>query len=306
MENNKDPVIHKPVLTKEVLEYLDTNQGGVYLDVTFGSGGHTRAILESNPDCSVIALDWDMTSLDTFGPQLQGEFPGRLKLLWGNFSLIYKLLKKEGVKELDGILADFGTSQMQILERPGFSVYKDTPLDMRMSPAHQKVTAGQIVNEASEEELREIFWRFGQEKYTKQIARAIVQERRKKKFTSTAQLAKLIGKVVPQQKQKGKHTKIHPATRVFQALRICVNDELHNITSFLKAAIRMLSLEGRLVCISFHSLEDRLVKQFFADRVRSGEVELLTSRVVVASQKELEENPSSRSAKLRAVKLLRK
>ena len=148
--------------------------------------------------------------------------------------------------------------------------------------------------------MREIFWRFGQEKYTKQIAWAIVQERRKGKIKTTSQLARIIERVVP----KDKRQRIHPATRIFQALRICVNKELENITSFLSASARLLKPSGRLVCISFHSLEDRLVKEFFAERASQGLVNVLTPKVVTASREEIQENPSSRSAKLRAVELL--
>jgi len=300
MTEEKKPIIHKSVLVKEVLHYLDIKPGGLYLDATFGSGGHTRAILESESTCHVIAMDWDTKTIDTYGSELLEEFPGRITFLWGNFSLVYKILKKHKIGKLDGILADFGTSQMQIVEGSGFSVYRDTPLDMRMSTSHQKITAAQIVNEASEEELREIFWRYGQERYTKQIARAIVEDRVKKRFKTTKQLAEMIERIVPYNKKR----KIHPATRVFQALRICVNKELDNITSFMSASIQLLKPGGRLVLISFHSLEDRLVKQFFADRVQSGQVELLTPKVVIAQKEEVEKNPSSRSAKLRAVKFL--
>jgi len=148
-EDVKPTFYHKSVLVNEVLEYLDPKPGGVYLDATFGSGGHTRAILEAEPQCTVIACDWDSVSLETYGHPLQEEFPGRLRLIWGNFALLYKLLKKEQVDQLDGILADFGTSQMQITQRPGFSIYRDTDLDMRMSPAHQKTTAAEIVNKAT-------------------------------------------------------------------------------------------------------------------------------------------------------------
>jgi len=299
VEDTKN-VIHKSVLVQEVLHHLDLKPGGVYLDATFGSGGHTRAILQAEPDCHVVAMDWDSKSIDTYGPEFLEEFPGRITFIWGNFSLVYKLLKKHGVKKLDGILADFGTSQMQIVQRPGFSVYRDTPLDMRMSSAHQKVTAEQILHEASEEELREIFWRYGNERYAKQIARAIVIDRTKKRFKTTEQFAKMIERVVPYDKSR----KIHPATRVFQALRICVNKELENITSFLNASMQLLKPQGRLVVISFHSLEDRLVKQFFSGRAKDGKVQILTPNVIVAQKEETERNPSSRSAKLRAVKFL--
>lgn len=297
---DKQDVPHKSVLVEEVLDYLNIKPGGVYLDVTFGAGGHTRAILQAEPTCRVVAFDWDKEAIETHGPVLQEEFPERLKLVWGNFALLYKLAKKEKLGRFDGILADFGTSQIQITQRAGFSVYRDTPLDMRMSPSHQKTTAELILKDASEQELREIFWRYGQEKYTKQIARAIVQERKKQPFKTTLQLAKLVERVVP----KDKRQKIHPATRIFQALRICVNKELDNITSFLSAALHHLKPEGRLVCISFHSLEDRLVKEFFVERAALGDVEILTPKVVTATEQELEQNPSARSAKLRAAQLV--
>ncbi len=286
---------HKSVLVDEVLTYLDPQPGKVYLDVTFGAGGHTRAILEKEPGCRVIGLDWDQISLDTFGDQLVEEFgPERLRLLWGNFALLYKIAKKEGIKSVDGILADFGTSQMQLRERKGFSFNTDTPLDMRMSPSHYKVTAAELVNKASEQKLAEIFWEYGQERNGRQIAQAIVQARILKPITTTAQLAQIVESVVPFKKN------IHPATQVFQALRMYVNNELENIRSFLAAAEHLLVPGGRLVCISFHSLEDRLVKQYFKDAESLGRVKLLTPHVVTASEDELERNPSARSACLRA------
>ena len=155
-------IIHKSVLVKEVLEYLNPQPHKTYLDVTFGAGGHTRAILQAEPTCKVIALDWDQKSLDTFGPALQEEFGDRLHLIWGNFALLYKLAKEHQISNVDGILADFGTSQMQIFERPGFSFSRNTPLDMRMSPSHQKVTAAELLNKSTEDKLREIFFQFGQ------------------------------------------------------------------------------------------------------------------------------------------------
>jgi len=293
---------HKPVLVEEVLHYLDPKPGKTYLDVTFGSGGHTRAILEKEPKCNVIAMDWDKISLDKYGSKLVEEFPKRLRLVWGNFSLLYKILKKEKIESVDGILADFGTSQMQITERSGFSVYKDTDLDMRMSPAHQKMTAAKVLQDSSEEKLRELFWQLGEERYSKQIAKAIVTERKKKKITKTKQLADLIEKVVP--KNRERRQKIHPATRVFQALRIYVNKELDNILSFLWAACKVINPSGRLVCISFHSLEDRMVKNFFKEKADEGILEILTKKVVIAGGEELKANPSARSAKLRAAELV--
>ncbi|MDR3550011.1 MAG: 16S rRNA (cytosine(1402)-N(4))-methyltransferase RsmH [Candidatus Babeliales bacterium] len=288
--------VHKPVLVQEVLTYLDIKPGGTYLDVTFGTGGHTRAILEREPTCRVIAMDWDNVVLDTFGVPLREEFGDRLTLLWGNFALLYKILKNENIHSLDGILADFGTSQVQLMDRPGFSMFTDTPLDMRMSPPHQQVTAAHLLNKASGEKLREIFWQLGEERAAKQIVYAIMEYRKKKWIATTGQLVKIVESVVP----RNKKSRIHPATRVFQALRLYVNRELNNITSFLPMAIEFLKPGGHLVCISFHSLEDRIVKTFFKEKDQAGLIELLTPRVVIGTPEEIKENPSARSAKLRA------
>jgi len=300
MNNEEKKFYHKPVLIDEVLEYLDLKPGGLYLDATFGSGGHTRAILEREPECNVISLDWDTRALDTYGPELMELFPGRLRLVWGNFALLYKILKKEKIFNIDGILADFGTSQIQITQRSGFSVFRDTPLDMRMSPPHQKLTAAQVLKDSSEEKLRELFWQLGEERYARQIARAILEERKKRRIRTTKQLAEIVEKAVPRNRKQ----KIHPATRVFQALRIFVNKELDNIESFLAASCRVINPGGRLVCISFHSLEDRIVKSVFKEKEDAGQVKILTKKVVTASDEELERNPSARSAKLRAAEIL--
>lgn len=299
-----EPVYHKPVLVNEVLEYLDPKPGKTYVDVTFGGGGHTRAILEKEPNCKVIAIDWDKTALEKNGERLQEQFPDRLTLLWGNFSHLYHILKKAKIKSVDGILADFGTSQYQISNMPGLSVYKDTYLDMRMSKAHHKITAYEFINKASQRDLEEIFFTLGEERYSKQIVKAILEARVIKKIATTFELVDIIKKAVPVSYRKGK---IHPATRIFQALRIYVNDELQNIKTFLDAAEKSLNIDGRLVCISFHSLEDRIVKQYFKDnpcRYEKG-LEILTKRVVTATDEELKINPSSRSAKLRAAKMIK-
>ncbi len=292
-------VYHKPVLVEEVLTYLNPQPGKVYLDVTFGGGGHTRALLEREAHCTVIALDWDSVALEKNGYPLQDEFPGRLILLWGNFSQVDRRLKKEGLGPVDGILADFGTSQYQLLERSGFSFNNDTPLDMRMSPAHQKVTAAEVVNKATENKLFEIFRDLGQESRARKIARAIVQERTKNSIVTTRQLAQIVERIVPRGAKK-----IHPATQVFQALRMYVNKEIENIHSFLIASLRILNPEGRLACISFHSLEDRIVKNFFKQHIVEQPIlEIITPNVIQASQEEVRLNPSSRSAKLRVAQL---
>ncbi len=287
---------HKTVMPNEVIELLNIKPNGLYVDATFGSGGHTRAILESDPTCRVIALDWDQESLDTYAPLLEKEFGDRFISRFGSFAHIWRILKKDSISQIDGVLADFGTSQMQIVERPGFSIYRDTPLDMRMSAAHFKTTAGDIINRASQEELMHIFFTYGEERYSKKIAEAIVHDRKTERFKTTQQLASLIARIVP----RNKKSNVHPATRVFQALRIQVNRELDNITDFLKQSLGLLSPGGRIVCISFHSLEDRIVKQFFKDKEQEGELEIITKKPVAPSEQELARNPSSRSAKVRA------
>ena len=290
---------HKSVLVNEVIEYLNPQPNGVYVDVTFGGGGHTRAILEHEPRCTVIGMDWDLVALEKNGEPLQEEFPDRLSLVWANFADIVRKLKEQKIAKVDGVLADFGTSQFQLFERAGFSFKHDSPLDMRMSPAHQKVTAAELVNRATPEKLIEIFKELGQEPHARKIVRALVDERSKKPIKTTRQLALLIERVVGKSKKR-----IHPATKVFQALRIYVNDELRNITSFLKGSLKVLSPHGRIVCISFHSLEDRIVKQFFKEYSSKGELNILTPKVVIPSAQEIAKNPSSRSSKLRAAEYI--
>jgi 16S rRNA (cytosine1402-N4)-methyltransferase len=295
MDTNQKPY-HIPVLLEEVVEFLALKPGGFYVDCTFGGGGHTRALLEREPQCSVVALDWDTVALEKNGEPLKEIYGERLTLLWGNFSQVDKHLKKNGFDLVDGVLADFGTSQYQIFERPGFSFTYDSPLDMRMSPAHQKTTAGEVVNKATEDTLYEIFTYLGQERYARKIARALVGERVDRPIRTTGQLARLVEGVVG---GKGGR-RIHPATQIFQALRMYVNKELENINGFLAAAVRVLKPGGRLVCISFHSLEDRIVKQFFNQQKLHG-FKVVTEKVVVPTQEEIAQNPASRSAKLRVL-----
>lgn len=284
---------HKPVLVNEVIEYIALKPHGVYVDATFGGGSHSRALLLAEPTIKLIAFDWDRTAVEENAPLLELEFGDRLTVLWGNFTSIVQLLKKQKISGVDGILADFGTSQYQILQQEGFSFKNDTALDMRMSPGHTKTTAYDVVNKASEAELSEIFFTFGEEQSARKIAKFIVAERALNEITTTGQLANIVLKVVPPFSRS-----VHPATKVFQALRIFVNDELNNIKSLLTQSIKLLKPEGRLVCISFHSLEDRIVKQFL--KAHPTELSTLTKKVVIATPEELAINPSSRSAKLRA------
>ncbi len=291
MDNNN--VYHIPVLVREVVHYIAPKPHGVYVDCTFGGGGHTRAILDAEPTCTVIAFDWDKNALERNGPLLQEAYKERFVAQWGNFAHIDRLLDKLSIEKVDGILADFGTSQFQITQEAGFSFKYDTPLDMRMSSGHQKITAYEIINKASEDDLATIFYTYGEERFGRKIAQAIIKARAREKISTTGQLAAVITSVIP-----ARLGTIHPATRVFQALRIVINKELENITSFLSKTPGLLHKDGRLVCISFHSLEDRIVKDFI--RNNDQEFTNLTPKIVVASEQEIRENPSSRSAKLRA------
>lgn len=303
MADEKKPY-HISVLREEALEYLNLKPNGVYVDATFGGGGHTRAMLEAEPTCKVLAFDWDLKALEMNGEPLQEAFPDRLTLIWANFTLIAQKLKKEGIGQVDGVLADFGTSFYQLTERAGFSLFKDSPLDMRMSPAHQKITAADIVNKATERQLGKIFFEYGEEPKSRAAARVIVQERKRKPFRTTSQLLTVLETVLG--KKQGRRT--HPATRVFQALRIEVNSELDNILAFLRATLSVIRPEGRLVCISFHSLEDRIVKQFFKEQSTGpyATAKLITKKVVTPSPDEVNRNPASRSARLRALEVIKK
>lgn len=296
-------VYHKPVLVDEVLQYLEPRPNGFYIDATFGGGGHTRALLNAHPNIHVFALDWDQVALQTNAEVLVAEYGQRFTYAWGNFAQITRLAHANGIQEVDGVLADFGTSQDQLQYRAGFSWNVDTPLDMRMSPAHQRITATHVINRTSEKQLADIFIMYGQEKFARAIARAIVQERVQKPITRTIQLAQLIEKTVGH-KQKKAH--IHPATQVFQALRIYINKELENINGFLAGSLQLVKPGGTIVCISFHSLEDRAVKQFFTEHPCQTDkkgVQILTQHIITPSTEELDQNRAARSARLRAARV---
>jgi 16S rRNA (cytosine1402-N4)-methyltransferase len=297
------PVRHIPVLLREVLEALEPEAGKIILDGTFGAGGYSSSILDAG--AAVIGLDRDPTAIAA-GQSLVDRYAGRLSLIASQFSDLAKHAPEGG---LDGVVLDIGVSSMQIDEADrGFSFQRNGPLDMRMS--RSGVSAADVVNRAKVSDLTRIFGFLGEEKHSGRIARAIEKRRASEPFTTTRDLANLIETVNP---RKAKD-KIHPATRVFQALRIFVNDELAELAQALFAAEQVLRPGGRLVVVTFHSLEDRIVKQFFADR--SGKVsgsrhlpmveakpatfETLGRSVVHATDAEAENNPRARSAKLRA------
>ena len=300
------PAPHIPVLGRPALDFLNVHDGGVYIDATFGAGGYTRAILAA-ADCKVIAIDRDPQAIAA-GRELVAQSGGRLTLVKERFANLEGVARAAGCDSVDGIVLDLGVSSMQLdtAER-GFSFRREGPLDMRMSG--QGPSAADLVDAASERNLANIVFILGEERHSRAVARAIVKARGEAPIRSTTALADIVASVV-----RARPGDIHPATRTFQALRIFVNDELGELARALLAAERILKSGGRLVVVSFHSLEDRIVKTFFTARAatRGGsrhapEVKrpapsfsLLTKRPVGADEAEVARNPRARSAKLRA------
>jgi 16S rRNA (cytosine1402-N4)-methyltransferase len=295
-------VSHIPVLLDETLDALNVRPDGLYLDGTFGAGGYTRALLERG--ARVVALDRDPSAIAR-GAGLLAEFPDRLRLVETRFGALDKV-----AGDLDGVALDIGVSSMQLDEAErGFSLRFDAPLDMRMEG--RGPTAADLLASASVEELADIFFHSGEERASRRLARAIVNDRATTPFVSTLQLAGLVARVAPAPPQE----RTHPATKVFQALRIAVNDELGELERGLAAAERALKPGGRLAVVTFHSLEDRIVKQFFALRGAKGRAvsrllpgepvpapasfRLFPGQPVTPSEVELNANPRARSAKLR-------
>lgn len=297
---------HIPVLGREAVEYLDPRAGGVYVDATFGAGGYTRSIL-ATPGTRVIAIDRDRTAIAD-GFDLVQSSDGRLTLVEDRFSNLADVCATQGVAQVDGVVMDVGVSSMQVdqAER-GFSFRFDGPLDMRMG--HDGPGAADVIAKASETDLANVIYILGEERRSRAVARAIVKARAEAPIATTKALADIVSRVV-----RAKPHEIHPATRTFQALRILVNEELDELQDALIAAERILKPGGRLVVVSFHSLEDRIVKTFLAERgkVSAGSrhlpevtqaaprFEILTKRAVVAGDDEIRTNPRARSAKLRA------
>ncbi|HOV90684.1 MAG TPA: 16S rRNA (cytosine(1402)-N(4))-methyltransferase RsmH [Syntrophorhabdaceae bacterium] len=279
---------HIPVLVKEVLDILITENFKVFIDATVGGGGHAYSILEQNSNIKLIGLDVDETNLGIAKVRL---FPylERVKLVRGNFRELRKILQGEGIDAFDGILFDLGLSMYQLDSKRGFSFYDDSFIDMRMDN-RLNITAYDVVNKYSLEELEGIIWEYGEEYMARAIARAIVKERKKRPISTAIELGNIIAKV------KGRRGRLHPATKTFQAIRIEVNKELDNLEIGLNDAIDMCRPGGRIGVISFHSLEDRIVKRTFREDKR---IKAVTKKPIRPSYGEVKENPASRSAKLR-------
>jgi 16S rRNA (cytosine1402-N4)-methyltransferase len=303
---------HVPVLMAEVIDALQPRDGGRYLDGTFGGGGYTTGLLD-RADCRVIAIDRDPDAVAA-GQAIAERYAPRLRLIEGRFGDMAELLSAEGVEEVDGVTLDLGVSSMQFdrAER-GFSFRASGPLDMRMEKSGP--SAADLVNEADEAELADIFWRYGEERRSRRVARAIVARRAEKRIETTGELAEIVRRAVgPSARDES-----DPATRTFQALRIAVNDELGELERGLAAAESVLAMGGRLAVVSFHSLEDRAVKDFV--RARAGRVPApsrhappsesraatlrdLTRRPIAPGEAEVANNPRARSARLRVAEKL--
>ena len=292
---------HVSVLLKEAIDFLAIRRGGSYIDATLGLGGHSLEIAKRlGPQGHLIGFDKDTQALELARKRLTqvnvGEQP-RITLLHSSYADIAQHGPPTGA---DGLLADLGVSSLQFGDPArGFSFQAEGPLDMRMDPQGER-TADQVVNHMREEDLANVIYEFGEERRSRRIARAIVRAR---PITSTAHLAQVLSAALRSMKH-GAHEKIHPATRTFQAIRIFVNRELDDLKALLAAAPQVLRKGGRLVVISFHSLEDRIVKDALRDGVKAGIYDVLTKKPVTATEEEIDRNPRSRSAKLRAAERL--
>jgi 16S rRNA (cytosine1402-N4)-methyltransferase len=300
---------HRPVLLRETIESLAAERGGLFVDCTVGLGGHSEAILQASPDAQVLGIDRDEEALRLARERL-AEFGGRFRAVRADFRELTRVLATAEVKAVRGILADLGVSSLQ-LDSPsrGFSFRHEAPLDMRMDLSSGE-TAAELLGRLSEVEIARLIFEYGEERHSRRIARRIVERREAgEPVTSTTELAKLVERAIG-----GKKRRIHPATRTFQALRIAVNGELEGLDQFVADAIDALEPHGRLAVISFHSLEDRIIKRTLlklsgrcqcpprlpqcACGARKA-VEILTRRPLTPSEDEIAENPRARSAKLR-------
>lgn len=305
------PEFHKPVLVSETIALLDPKPGGVFVDATLGGGGHAAQILaRTAPDGILIGVDRDPEAVAQARQSLR-EFGDRVRIHEANYRDIVPIVRAEGRDGVDGVLFDLGISSHELESGRGFSFQQDEPLDMRMNPAEDTPTAWDIVNDYEESELAALIWEYGEERYSRRIARAIVERRQRGRIQTTAELVDVIRQAVG---SRYRGQRIHPATRTFQALRIAVNDELGAVEAGLGAAVGLLNPGARVCVISFHSLEDRITKNAF--RRLSGKcecpperpecicgakqlVKVITKRPIIAGPDETRENPRSRSAKLR-------
>ncbi len=291
--------MHVPVLLQKALEYLQPRSGGQYIDATAGQGGHLREILKHiGARGRVMAIDWDPAAIACLESEFASDVRnGRCVFVQGNFAHIKEYAMRFHMDQLDGVLFDFGFSRSTIEESgKGFSFRTDEPLVMTYGSDSEQ-TAEDVINDTPERELADIIFQFGEDRLSRRIAHAIVLQRQRHRITMTSELVACVMSVYPPQLRRGR---IHPATRTFQAIRIATNRELENISQALPDAMNMLRPGGRIVALSYHSLEDRIVKNVFRDASRDHQGLVLTKKPITPSEQEKEQNPSSRSGKLRA------
>ncbi|QGR02554.1 16S rRNA (cytosine(1402)-N(4))-methyltransferase RsmH [Ehrlichia ruminantium] len=296
---------HTPVLLNEMLDMLSPQDGKIYVDATFGAGGYTKAILNS-ADCQVYAIDQDECT-NIFYKELSNDFPSKVHFYISKFSRMQQILNSAQIHKVDGVIFDIGVSSMQLEDASrGFSFSKNGPLDMRMSTLSSTINAHMFVNTISEREIADVIYQYGGEKYSRKIARAIVNARNKNIINTTGELASIVRSVV----SRSKNHDIDPATRTFQAIRIWVNKELEELEQGIACAASILNQGGKIIVISFHSLEDRIVKVMFKSLCSKKSTDLLSSdlefqlinkKVIRPTIQEVHNNPRARSAKLRAI-----
>lgn len=293
---------HIPVLLNEVLEILEPKPAKIIVDGTVGSGGHAIPIIKRlAPNGTFLGIDWDETAIESLESGIGGLKlrPKKIVIRIGNYSDLPRILKEEKVKEVDGILLDLGFSSEQLEQGKGFSFMKDEPLMMTYSKT--RLPAYRALRQLNRLELEEIIRTYGEERYAGRIARAIWEKGKREPIRTSGELREVILRAVPSGYGRGK---IDPATRTFMALRIYVNDELGNLEKFLDVIPRIVAKRGRVAVISFHSLEDRLVKNRFRSLAREGKAKPLTKKPIAPGDKEIKANPRSRSAKLRAIEII--
>ena len=281
-------------MVDEIISYLAPEKLKTYVDCTFGQGGYSKKILE-NTNCNIIAIDRDKDAIE-HAKLLKKKYPKNFIFCVDNFSRLDQVLKKNDIKKIDGLIFDLGISNTQ-LNNPtrGFSFSNNGPLDMRMDIENLDLTAQKIINEFDQHNLSDIFYYYGEEKNSRQIARKIIEFRKKKEISTTFELVELIKKV-------NSFKKKHPATRVFQALRIFINDELNELDITLKKSLLFLKKNGKIITVAFHSLEDKVIKNFFSRN--KGLLKILTKKPVTPNEKEVKINPRSRSARMRVAEII--
>ena len=290
-----------PVMLKEVIDYLNLSPGKIIVDATIGTAGHSLLILERiSPKGRLIGIDRDQESLAVASERLR-DFGDACEFVYGNFTEVDNILKRSNIKKVDGILFDLGVSSFQ-LEDPhrGFSFQYEGPLDMRLD-RNSYISAYDLVNNLNQEEISALLWTFGQERWHNRIAHLLVKERERHPIATTLQLSNIVSRAVP---YKYRHYRIHPATRTFLGIRIAVNRELEALEIAIEKSMQLLNRSARICVVSFHSLEDRVVKLSFRKAASLGLINIVTPKPLVPTQTEIEENPSSRSGKLRVAERL--